>query len=106
VPAAQASFIAKSTTMPSWTLMYLLSWPPISKIVSQRRPILRPMKSAPVLWAVISSVTMSAPVSSPMSSRPEPVVPTPRRLMRYPISSRISARPLFTTSTGRASVFT
>ncbi len=104
VPAAQASFIAKSTTMPSCRLMNLLSWPPISKIVSHCLSILRPMKSAPVLWAVISSVMMSAPVSSPMSSRPEPVVPTPSRLMRAPISSRMSVSPLLTTSTGRASV--
>ena len=34
VPAAQASFMAKSTTMPSCRLMNLESWPPISKIVS------------------------------------------------------------------------
>ena len=104
VPAAHASFMAKSTTMPSCRLMNLLSWPPISKIVSHCLPILRPMKSAPVLWAVISSVMMSAPVSSPMSSRPEPVVPTPSRLMRAPISAWMSASPLLTTSTGRASV--
>ena len=40
--------------------------------------MLRLMKSAPVLWAVISSVIRSAPQSSPTSSRPEPVVPTPQ----------------------------
>ena len=33
---------------------------------------------APVLCAVISSLTVSAPISSPISSRPEPVVPTPQ----------------------------
>ena len=105
VPAAQASFMVKSTTMPSCRLMNLLSWPPISKIVSHCLPSLRPMKSAPVLWAVISSVMVSAPMSSPISSRPEPVVPTPSMLMRSPISSRMSVSPLLTTSTGRASVF-
>src|SRR5512143_785848 len=31
------------------------------------------MKVDPVLWAVISSWTVSAPTSSPISSRPEPV---------------------------------
>ncbi len=61
VPAAQASFMAKSTTMPSCREMNFESWPPISKIVSTVRPICRAMKSAPVLWAVISSVTRSAP---------------------------------------------
>ena len=106
VPAAQASFMAKSTTTPSCRLMNLLSWPPISKIVSTCRSILRPMKAAPVLWAVISSVTVSAPVSSPMSSRPEPVVPTPSTRMRSPNSARRSCRALSTTSTGRASVLT
>ncbi len=75
VPAAQASFMAKSTTMPSCMEMNLESWPPISKMVSTWRAMLRLMKSAPVLWAVISSVIRSAPQSSPMSSRPEPVVP-------------------------------
>ncbi len=105
VPAAQASFMAKSTTIPSCRLMYLESWPPISKMVSTCRSILRPTKSAPVLWAVISSVMTSAPQSSPMSSRPEPVVPTPSRLMRSPTSSRMSSSALPTTSTGRASVF-
>ena len=37
VPAAQASFMAKSTTMPSCRLMNLESWPPISKMVSTCR---------------------------------------------------------------------
>ncbi len=106
MPAAHASFMAKSTTTPSWRLMNLLSWPPISKMVSTRLSILRPMKSAPVLWAVISSVTVSAPVSSPTSSRPEPVVPTPSTRMRSPNSERRSCSALSTTSTGRASVLT
>ena len=67
---------------------------------------LRPMNVAPVLWAVISSLTVSAPMSSPINSRPEPVVPTPRMRSRGPISSQMSERPLFTTSTGRPSVLT
>ena len=40
VPAAQASFMAKSTTMPSCRLMNLESWPPISKMVSTCRSML------------------------------------------------------------------
>ena len=51
------------------------------------------MKAAPVLWAVISSLMMSAPTSSPMSSRPEPVVPTPQILMRSPELVSIRAAP-------------
>ncbi len=59
--------------------MNLESCPPISKMVStDSMPSRRQTCMAPVLWAVISSLTMSAPTSSPISSRPEPVVPTPR----------------------------
>ena len=103
VPAAQASFIAKSTTMPSSRLMNLASWPPISKIVSTPRPrIVRSMNVAPVLCAVISSLIVSAPTSSPISSRPDPVVPTPRMRILPPRSRSISRRPRLTTSIGRA----
>ena len=78
VPAAQASFMAKSTTTPFSMEMNLESWPPISKMVSTGSPprVLLTC-SAPVLCAVISSLTTSAPTSSAISSRPEPVVPTP-----------------------------
>ena len=85
VPAAQASFMAKSTTTPCSIEMNLESWPPISKMVSTGSP---PMVwltcSAPVLCAVISSLTTSAPANSAISSRPDPVVPTPRISSRSP----------------------
>ena len=85
VPAAQASFIAKSTTTPFSMEMNLESWPPISKIVSTGSPpsVLETW-IAPVLWAVISSLTTSAPTNSAISSRPDPVVPTPRTSRRAP----------------------
>ena len=105
MPAAHASFIAKSTTIPSSRLMNLASCPPISKIVSTPRPrIVRSMKAAPVLCAVISSLTVSAPTSSPISSRPDPVVPTPQIRTLPPRSRSISRRPRLTASIGRASV--
>ena len=58
VPAAQASFMAKSTTTPFSMEMNLESWPPISKMVSTGSPprVLL-MWMAPVLCAVISSLT-------------------------------------------------
>jgi len=86
VPAAQTLFIAKSTTAPLSMLMYLESWPPISKIVSTS---LR-MNAAPVAWAVISFLTMSAPMKSPVRYRPEPVVAQPRTRMR-PLPPRSSS---------------
>ena len=79
MPAAQASFMAKSTTTPFSMEMNLESWPPISKMVSTGSPpSVLLMWMAPVLCAVISSLTTSAPTNSAISSRPEPVVPTPR----------------------------
>ena len=45
------------------------------------------MWMAPVLCAVISSLTTSAPTNSAISSRPDPVVPTPRISSRLPHSS-------------------
>ena len=88
VPAAQASFMVKSTTTPSRIRMNFESCPPISKIVSTSGiPIWRQTCVAPVLCAVISSFTVSAPVSSPISSLPDPVVPTPRMLTRAPSPS-------------------
>ena len=39
VPAAQASFMVKSTTTSSCMLINLESWPPISNIVSGRFPV-------------------------------------------------------------------
>ena len=64
-------------------------------------------EAAPVLWAVISSLTMSAPTSSPISSRPEPVVPTPSTPDAVAeLGADLLAAPLSTTSTGRASVLT
>ena len=85
--------------------MYFESWPPISKIVSTFLPISRsPMKEAPVLCAVISSLIVSAPISSPISSRPEPVVPTPLMRTLSPTSRSISWSPAWTTSIGLACV--
>ena len=79
MPAAQASFIAKSTTTPFSIEMNFESCPPISKMVSTGSPpSVLLMWMAPVLCAVISSLTTSAPTNSAISSRPEPVVPTPR----------------------------
>ena len=71
--------MAKSTTTPFSIEMNLESCPPISKMVSTGSPprVLL-MWMAPVLWAVISSLTASAPTNSAISSRPDPVVPTPR----------------------------
>ncbi len=101
VPAAQASFMAKSTTTPFSIEMNLESCPPISKIVSTgSEPCEALMCRAPVLWAVISSLTTSAPTSSAISSRPEPVVPTPSITRRRPHSRSISARPCWTASIG------
>ena len=62
------------------------------------------MKVEPVLWAVISSWTVSAPTSSPISSRPDPVVPTPRIEIVSPNSSHSSFSPSVTTCTGRPCV--
>ncbi|OPZ72242.1 MAG: hypothetical protein BWY83_00751 [bacterium ADurb.Bin478] len=86
VPAAQASFMVKSTTTPSCSEMNFESCPPISKIVSGTLPssMVLPMKVDPVLCAVISSLIVSAPTSSPANSRPEPVVPTPSTRTRSP----------------------
>ena len=85
VPAAQASFMAKSTTTPFSMEMNLESCPPISKMVSTGSPpSVLLMWMAPVLCAVISSLTTSAPTNSAISSRPEPVVPTPQIFRRLP----------------------
>ncbi len=94
VPAAQASFMAKSTTTPFSMAMNLESCPPISKMVSTGSPTMVVLTyMAPVLWAVISSFTVSAPTSSPMSSRPEPVVPTPAMATRSPRTRLNSCKP-------------
>ncbi len=58
VPAAQTLFISKSTTAPRFRLMYLESWPPISKIVSTSGS----RWTAAVACAVISFRTTSAPM--------------------------------------------
>jgi len=73
VPAAQAWFIVKSTTTPFSSDMYLLSWPPISNIVSTFGLTI----AAPIAWAVISFMTISAPIKSPVRYLPEPVVAAP-----------------------------
>ena len=58
MPAAQASFMAKSTTTPFSMEMNFESWPPISKMVSTGSPpSVSLMWMAPVLCAVISSFT-------------------------------------------------
>jgi len=62
VPAAQTLFISKSTTVPLSMLMYLESWPPISKTVST----VGSRSMAAVAWAVISLRTTSAPANSPV----------------------------------------
>ncbi len=105
VPAAHASFIVKSTTMPFSSEMNFESCPPISKIVSTGSPLKTWLTwMAPVLCAVISSLTTSAPTNSPTSSRPDPVVPTPAMISRSPQSFRRSVRPCCTASTGRPAV--
>ena len=58
VPAAQALFISKSTMTPLSMLIYLESWPPISKMVSTSGSI----SIAASAWAVISFRTRSAPM--------------------------------------------
>ncbi len=94
--------MVKSTTTPRSSEMNFESCPPISKIVSGTRPssIRCPTKVAPVLWAVISSLTVSAPISAPISSRPEPVVPAPRITSRSPHSLSICRSASATTSMG------
>src|ERR1035441_3251526 len=105
VPAAQASFMAKSTTTPFSMEMNFESWPPISKIVSTGSPpSVLLMWIAPVLCAVISSFTTSAPTNSAISSRPLPVVPTPRIFSRLPQIRSTSASPCCTASIGRPAV--
>ena len=77
--------MVKSTTTPFSREMNLESCPPISKMVSTRLPAEAVQTwTAPVLWAVISSLTTSAPTNSPISSRPDPVVPTPATMSRSP----------------------
>ena len=62
VPAAQTLFIIKSTMAPFFREMYLLSWPPISKMVSTSGS----MAAEAVAWAVISLRTTSAPIKAPV----------------------------------------
>ena len=62
VPAAQTLFISKSTTTPWSSVMYLESWPPISKIVSTSGS----KNAAAVACAVISLRMTSAPMKSPV----------------------------------------
>jgi hypothetical protein len=111
VPAAHASFMVKSTTTESPRTgsrarrMYLLSCPPISKMVSGCTPSKRsPTNAAPVLCAVISSWIESAPINSPTNSRPLPVVPTPQMRKRCPTAASISRRWRVTTSMGLPAV--
>ena len=85
--------------------MNLESWPPISKIVSTSAPPRAALTwTAPVLCAVISSLTTSAPTNSPTSSRPDPVVPTPATASRSPQAALSSVSPCCTASTGRPAV--
>src|SRR4030065_504517 len=66
VPAAHASFIAKSTTTPSSRLMNFESCPPISKIVSTDCPKNRRlMNEEPGLWGGVSSRGGAAPPDPP-----------------------------------------
>ena len=105
MPAAQASFMAKSTTTPFSIEMNFESCPPISKIVSTGSPpSVLLMWIAPVLCAVISSLTTSAPTNSAISSRPLPVVPTPQIFSRLPQIRSTSASPCCTASIGRPAV--
>ncbi len=100
MPAAQARFISKSRTRPSRMLMYLESWPPISKTVSTSGS----MNTAARAWAVISFRTRSARTRSAIMDRPEPVTPAPRTRTRAPISRPSSPRPRSTASMGREAV--
>ena len=97
--------MAKSTTTPFSMEMNFESCPPISKMVSTGSPpSVLLMCTAPVLCAVISSLTASAPTNSAISSRPEPVVPTPRISRREPHNCSTSASPCCTASIGRPAV--
>ena len=96
VPAAQTLFMSKSR---GWVLtmeMYFESCPPISKIVS----ISGSISTAPLAWAVISSMIRSAFRKSPTTFLPEPVVATPRISIRFPRASRITSRRCWVTSIG------
>lgn len=99
VPAAQILFIWKSTTLPFFRLMYLLSCPPISKTVSTSGT----QCAAPFACAVISSRTASAPMRLPTRSRPEPVTPTAVK-RTAPNRSRMLASPLRTAPSGSPAV--
>ncbi len=100
VPAAQALFISKSTTTPSFKDMYFESCPPISKTVSTVLSI----NTAAVAWAVISFFIISAPTKSAIMYLPEPVVPTPIISTLSTISLPISENPCFTASMGLPAV--
>ena len=74
VPAAQTVFMAKSTTIPSRSIIILESCPPISIMVFTSGIMLE----AAIAWAVISFLTTSAPTTTDATSRPLPVTPTPQ----------------------------
>ena len=64
VPAAQRSFITKSRTRPAWlSQMTLLSWPPMSTMVSASGRTWR----TPRAWQVISVIVVAF---SPVELRP------------------------------------
>ena len=72
MPAAQRSFIAKSTTRPrASSRMTLLSWPPMSTTVRQAGS----SACAPRAWQVISVTFLPARA---MLARPYPVPTVPR----------------------------
>ena len=100
VPAAHILFISKSTTTPFSRLIYLESWPPISKIVSTSLSI----SPAAVACAVISLMIISAPTRSPIRYLPEPVVPTALTFILSPTCFPIISIPFLTASIGLPAV--